>query len=66
MNEELFKQNIINIINTNQQNLSMGCIYYILKDILNQVEIEYKTLAEQEYQNYLKQKQKEKEEEEEK
>ena len=48
MNEELFKQNIINIINTNQQNLSMGCIYYILKDILNQVEIEYKTLAEQE------------------
>jgi hypothetical protein len=57
MREELFKQSIINIINQNEQQLSSGCIYYILKDVLNQVEKEYKIIAEKEFQEYQKQQQ---------
>jgi len=57
MREELFKQSIINMINQNEQQLSSGCIYYILKDVLNQVEKEYKIIAEKEFQEYQKQQQ---------
>ena len=61
MREELFKQSVINLLNKNEQKLSLGCIYYIMKDILNQLDKEYKKLAEKEYQE-MQQKQKEVEE----
>ena len=62
MNEELFKKSIINIINKNEQKLSAGCIYYILKDILFQMETEYKRIAEKEYEDFLNQQQQKQEE----
>ena len=61
MREELFRQSVINLLNKNEQKLSLGCMYYIMKDILNQLDKEYKKLAEKEYQE-MQQEQKEVEE----
>lgn len=64
MNEERFRRTLINTINQGESfGLSPGCIYYILKDVLQEVKETYQQIINEEYQQE-KEQQEQKEEKE--
>lgn len=48
-NINIFKNNIANVIQNSQ--LSVGVVYYILKDVINELQIAYENKLKQEIQN---------------
>lgn len=48
-NINIFKNNIANVVQNSQ--LSVGVVYYVLKDVINELQIAYENKLKQEIQN---------------